>query len=205
MLQNASDSFISLCEFRQASPRSNTLIVQTATKKFMKTVESVILSPATSPVVRERFIDVLAGAAFTFHGPGKEEFQSTWRRVRPLNKPEDGIPFNMDDLMFDPTQGYRSRAVTSPVPPVTDVNAPPSPQSHRPDMRLQDSDQGHGGRERGHLREPSRKADGRLILSEDDTRIFEECEVALYSTRILFEALAYSTPRFFSRNPVIKV
>ena len=203
MLQNASNRFISLCEFRQASPRFNTLIVQTATKKFMKTVESVILSPATSPVVRERFIDVLAGAAFRFHGPGMEEFQSTWRRVRPLNKPEDGIPFDIDDPMFDPMQGYRSRAVSSPLP---HVNAPPSPQVHLPDMRLQDSDQGHGGRQRGHSqRERSRKADGRLILPEDDTQIFEECEVALYNSRILFEALADTTPRFFSRTPVIKV
>ena len=36
-------------------------------------------------------------------------------------------------------------------------------------------------------------------------KLFEECEVALYSSRILNEALAYSTPDFFSRNPVIKV
>ena len=36
-------------------------------------------------------------------------------------------------------------------------------------------------------------------------RLFEECEVALYSCRILNEALAYATPESFRKNPVIKV
>ena len=67
----------------------------------MDTVESVILNPTSSPVVKERFLDVLAGAAFTFHGPCKEGFQSTWERVRPPNKPEEGIPFDMEDPMLN--------------------------------------------------------------------------------------------------------
>ncbi len=67
----------------------------------MDAVESVILTPTSSPVVKERFIDVLAGAAFTFHGPGKDGFQSTCKRVRPPNKPEEGIPFDMEDPMFN--------------------------------------------------------------------------------------------------------
>ena len=189
----------------------NPLIVQTATKKFMETVEFVILSPTTSPVVRERLMDVLAAAAFTFHGPGKEGFQSTWKRVRPPNKPEDGIPFDMEDSMFDPTQGNRSRTLTSPAPQPTYVNTPHSPQVLRPNARRQDSDQGHGGRQqRGHrereLPRPPRQADRRLIPPEEDMRrLFEECEVALYSCRILNEALAYATPESFRKNPVIKV
>ena len=58
-------------------------------------------------------MDVLAGAAFTFHGPGKEGFQSTWKRVRPPNKPEDGIPFDVDDPMFDATDCEHSQLTIS--------------------------------------------------------------------------------------------
>ena len=83
----------------------------------MDGVFSVIIAPTTSPVVRERLVDVLAGAAFTFHGPGKEGFQSTWKRVRPPNTPEEGIPFNMDDPMFDGMPARR---------PDSDVHQPTS-------------------------------------------------------------------------------
>jgi hypothetical protein len=173
----------------------------------METVEYVILSPATSPVVRERLMDVLAAAAFTFHGPGKEGFQSTWRRVRPPNKPEDGIPFDMDDSMFDPTQGNRLRGLTSPVQQAAYVNAPQSPPVHRQNPRRQDSDP---SRQRNHrdreLPKPPRRADRGLIPFEEDMRrLFEECEVAVYNSRILNEALAFGTPESFRRNPVIKV
>lgn len=172
----------------------------------METVESVILSPTTSPVVRERLMDVLAAAAFTFHGPGREGFQSTWKRVRPPNKPEEGIPFDMEDSMFDPTQGHRSRALANPATQVTYVNTPQSPQVHRPSTRRQDSDQGHTGRQHRGLPRPPRNADRGLIPPEEDMRrLFEECEVAVYSSRILNEALVYGTPESFRKNPVIKV
>src|SRR5258708_7623789 len=99
----------------------------------METIESVIISTGTSPVVRERIIDVLAAAAFTFHGPGKEGFQSTWKRVRPPNAPEDGIPFDTQDSMFDPTiSGHRTRT-----PQLTFVSTPNSPPIHRPIPRRQ--------------------------------------------------------------------
>ena len=194
MLQNSSSHVIGPCGFSPAlsPPRFNPLIVQTATKKFMETVEDFILSPTTSPVVRERLIDVLAGAAFTFHVEG---FQSTWKRVRPPNKPEDGIPFDMDDPMFDSTRGDRSRTLTSPQ--VTYVNTPDSPQVqvHPPNTRPQYSDQSR------YQILPS----GLISLEEDMRRLFEEREVAVYNTRILHEALMYTSPESFRRNPVIEV
>ena len=171
----------------------------------METVEYVILSPTSSPVVRERLMDVLAAAAFTFHGPGKEGFQSTWRRVRPPTKPEDGIPFDKDDAMFDPTQGNRSRTLTSPVPQMAYVNTHHSPQVPRPNTVRQDSDQGRAGRQRPHLPKPPKPDRGLIPPEEDIRRLFEECEVALYGTRILNEALAFATPESYRRNPVIKV
>ena len=103
----------------------------------METVETVILTQKTSRVVKERLVDVLAGAAFTFQGPSKEGFQTTWKRVRPPNKPEEGIPFDMGDPMFNPTQ---LRARTSPEPQVTygdpmmNVHTGLSPYVYRPNL-----------------------------------------------------------------------
>lgn len=182
----------------------------------MESVESVIISPVTSPVVRERLIEVLAAAAFTFHGPGQEGFQLTWKRVRPPNKPAGGIPFDMQDAMFDPTMTGRARTFTSPTPQGTYGNTPLSPPVHGPNTRRQDSDQVHGSRLRNRrdrelpqtprTPQPPRRRDREYIPPEEDMRrLFEECEVALYNTHIFNEALAYATPDSFRSNSVIKV
>ena len=167
----------------------------------METVESVIRSQTTSPVVRERLVDVLAAAAFTFR---KEGFQSTWKRVRPPNKPEDGIPFDTQDSMFDPTmQGHRMRTHASPIPQVTYVNAPNSLYVPEMGSTPRDWDQGQRNRHRNHeLPQPPRKV---IPLEEDMRRLFEECSMALSHARILNEALAYATPDSFRNNSVIKV
>lgn len=48
------------------------------------------MAPTTSPVVRERLLDVLASAAYTYgRNPGKEGFAQTWKRVRPSWKAEE--------------------------------------------------------------------------------------------------------------------
>ena len=140
----------------------------------METVESVILAPSTEPVVKDRLRDVLAAAAFTFHGPGKEGFQSTWKCVRPPGKPIGGIPFNMEDSMFNgtsaPDQGGRNG------------NHRDSNLSHPPRWRDQDLT-------------PS---------EEDMQRLFGECDKALRRTRNLKEALANAVPDPLHSNPIIK-
>jgi hypothetical protein len=176
----------------------------------MDTVKSVILSPATPPVVRNRLMDILAAATYRFYGPDKDGFQLTWRQVRPLNKPEDGIPFDMQDSMFDPTQGHRWRALTSPAPRVAHVNAPHSPQVHQPDSKRQDLDHGRKGRQQGRgdheLPKPPHKVDRRFILSDEDMRrLYEERDVAVHNSCILNEALLCSTPETFHSDPFIKV
>ena len=138
----------------------------------METVESVILSPSTEPVVRDRLRDVLAAAAFTFHSPGKEGFRSTWERVRPPDKPEDGIPFDMEDPMF---------------------NRAPAPDQ--------------AGRIQNHrdinLSHPPHRRDQDLVPSEEDMqRLFVECDIAVWRTRILKDALANAAPGSLHSNPI---
>ena len=48
MLRNASEVFFTQCSSR----------------KFLDTLEDVLQNPRTSPVVRERLLEVLAGAAY---------------------------------------------------------------------------------------------------------------------------------------------
>ena len=62
--------------------------VQTASRKFLDNLEEVINAEGTSPVVRERLLDVLASAAYVYgKKPGKEGYMSLWKRVRPTWKP----------------------------------------------------------------------------------------------------------------------
>ncbi len=96
---------------------SNELFVQhSMSRKFLDTLEHLITSSQTSPVVRERILDVLAAAAFAsgssecfllilnvvvsltrprfsekdgHHKNDKEGFRGLWRRVKPADKPDE--------------------------------------------------------------------------------------------------------------------
>ncbi|KAF8515729.1 hypothetical protein BU17DRAFT_93374 [Hysterangium stoloniferum] len=95
---------------------SDVFIAQASSKKFLDTLEEVLLSGSTSPVVRERLMDVLAAAAYAYPGNGKEGYRVLWRKVKPPNKPDEGIPFNVDEVMLNP----------SPVVPTPPVHSPGS-------------------------------------------------------------------------------
>ncbi|KAJ7279137.1 hypothetical protein C8J57DRAFT_1059594, partial [Mycena rebaudengoi] len=71
---------------------------------FLDTLEELIGSPLTSIVVRERIMLVLAAAAYAGGSSASRDndFRRLWRRVRPPNKPEIGIPFATDDAIFNP-------------------------------------------------------------------------------------------------------
>ncbi|KAF7373451.1 Kinase-like protein [Mycena sanguinolenta] len=75
-----------------------TLFYQCTSDGFLDTVEDVLLSPRTSPLVRERLLAVLSAAAFA-SGPLKHMgFHGSWARVRPPDKPDEGEPLGIDTL-----------------------------------------------------------------------------------------------------------
>ncbi|KAJ7724674.1 hypothetical protein B0H14DRAFT_3003639 [Mycena olivaceomarginata] len=81
---------------------SNTFIAQSTSRKFLDTLEDLLTSSRTSPVVRDRAMDVLAAAAYA-SGPKKDAgFRGLWLRVKPDDKPEEGMPFDTEDAMFNP-------------------------------------------------------------------------------------------------------
>lgn len=64
---------------------------QSSSKKFIDSVEDCVHSHETSPVVRERLLLIIAGAAAQY---GKEypAFRALWRRVKNKNDPVDVSP-----------------------------------------------------------------------------------------------------------------
>jgi hypothetical protein len=161
MLRNASDIFLT----------------QISSRKFIDTLEDVLTNSRTSPVVRERLMEVLAAAAFITssrpHPSPKSEpspfslkdrdrdrdgFRSLWMRLKPADKPDVGIPFDTEDAMFSP-----------PIVPT------------RPPIEER----------------PSRKSlhqRGVIPPDEDMKRLFQECKIAKGNATFLSEMLAYTKP-----------
>ncbi|KAG2746000.1 hypothetical protein P692DRAFT_20782715 [Suillus brevipes Sb2] len=161
MLRNASDIFLT----------------QISSRKFIDTLEDVLTSSRTSPVVRERLMEVLAAAAFITssrpHPSPKSEpspfslkdrdrdrdgFRVLWTRLKPADKPDVGIPFDTEDAMFSP-----------PIVPT------------RPPIEER----------------PSRKSlhqRGVIPPDEDMKRLFQECKIAKGNATFLSEMLAYTKP-----------
>ncbi|KAH9964352.1 hypothetical protein BGW80DRAFT_1462872 [Lactifluus volemus] len=83
---------------------SELFVYQCMKSKFMDTLEDVITSQRTSPIVRERLLDVLAAAAYASAPSSKNEsrFRVLWRKVKPPGKPDEGVPFDYDNDIFNP-------------------------------------------------------------------------------------------------------
>jgi len=76
MLLNSSELFVSQC----------------AKREFLDTLENVLTSQHTSPVVCGRLLDVLAGAAYASARTSYKNvsgFSMLWKEVKPAGKPDD--------------------------------------------------------------------------------------------------------------------
>ncbi|KAI6030297.1 hypothetical protein EDC04DRAFT_87826 [Pisolithus marmoratus] len=178
MLRNASDIFLA----------------QISQRKFIETLEDVLTSSRTSPVVRERLMEVLAAAAYISSRPqsagkdkekDKEGFRGLWCRLKPADKPDCGVPFDTDDVMFSPpvsslrrpssqysleTPTFAQQTFSIGIPPIPpSVDKSPQPQ----------------GRQRHR---------GIIPLEEDIQRLFQECKIARGNASVLSDALAFAKP-----------
>lgn len=193
MLQNSSDVFILHC----------------ASRKFLDNLEEVINADTTSPVVRERLLDVLASAAYEFgKKPGKEGFATTWRRVRPSWKPPEGVPFETVEGLFDSAFPRRTAAVQPPTERRDDRDRTKR-ERDRDKMLLQqqmqlDAIQNRGYRNHATPPVPSRKDRGIISPEEDIRRLFEECKVAKENANVLSSALSSVDRTTFATNPVVQ-
>ncbi|KAG9311025.1 hypothetical protein JVU11DRAFT_8922 [Chiua virens] len=176
MLRNASDVFIQ----------------QISQRKFIDILEDVLTSPRTSPVVRERLMEVLAAAAYiTSSRPqslnkekDKDGFRALWCRLKPVDKPETGVPFDTDDAMFSPPVVSLPRpssqySLETPIFAQTDDLDPTPPPSEHPQPQ---------GRRRNQQRQ-------RVVPPEEDMRrLFQECNIARGNADLLTQTLAFAKP-----------
>ncbi|TDL14857.1 hypothetical protein BD410DRAFT_796884 [Rickenella mellea] len=173
MLQNSSEIFIA----------------QTASRKFLDTLEDVISSPRTSPVVRERLLDILAAAAYASSPKdSKDGFRALWRKLKQEGKPDEGYPFDKDDTMLNPT--------TAPHAAITDTHADDvegqvAPRTPPPVTQL-------------HARLKQSTRNQIVPLEEDIKRLFEECKIGKGNASLLNQALAFARPEDLLEKVVIK-
>jgi hypothetical protein len=72
---------------------SATFVTQSTSRKFLDTVGDLVSSGHTSPVVKERLLEVLAAASYAsstaeHDGAGHEGFRNLWKKVKPMNGPD---------------------------------------------------------------------------------------------------------------------
>ncbi|KAJ7656695.1 hypothetical protein B0H17DRAFT_359049 [Mycena rosella] len=158
MLRNSSDTV--------------TFISQSTSRKFLDTLEDLLTSSGTSPVVRERVMDVLAAAAYA--SGTNAGFRGLWRRVKPQDKPEEGVPFDAEDAMFNPPLGGGR-------------------------VSAYDYDTSSGKKSDKLYRDHEH---GIIPPEEDMRRLFQECKIGVGNATLLSQALAIATPEDL-RNTVI--
>lgn len=100
---------------------SDVFLTQMESRKFIDVLADVISGPKTSPVVRDRLLEVLAGAVFIIgsrtsplpapellpfslkdRNRDRDGLRALWSSLKPVDKPDVGIPFNTEDAMFSP-------------------------------------------------------------------------------------------------------
>ncbi|TFK69806.1 hypothetical protein BDN72DRAFT_767546 [Pluteus cervinus] len=171
MLRNSSELFIS----------------QSTTRKFLDTIADLLTSQKTSPVVRERLMNVVAAAAYASgNGNSKDGFRGLWRKVKPADKPDDGVPFDTEDAMFSPSvtsrvSQYDSESVITYPPAVPGDPVPGTPPGHKSPTR------------------------NRIIPPDEDIRrLFQECKIGRGNASLLSQALAMSRPEDLRKKDIVK-
>ncbi|CAE6477246.1 unnamed protein product, partial [Rhizoctonia solani] len=90
-------------------------IAHTANRKFLGRIEEVILSPTTSPVVRDRLIEVIGGLVYLLKDSKHfKPYQSTWKKLRlqlKLNCPREGFEVPPDDIILNPAPHRRLSSI----------------------------------------------------------------------------------------------
>ncbi|KAH7924445.1 hypothetical protein BV22DRAFT_1013288 [Leucogyrophana mollusca] len=173
---------------------SEVFLAQISSRKFIDALEEVLTSSRTSPVVRERLMEVLAAAAFICSSSplggkdrDKEGFRALWCKLKPADKPDGGIPFDTEDAMFSPpivrpTSQYSIDTPTVPGQPYPRDQPSPLPASlERTPTNI-------------HRRRSPRSRHRVIPLDEDIRRLFQECKIARGNAGLLSEALVFTNP-----------
>ncbi|KAK6996818.1 kinase-like domain-containing protein [Favolaschia claudopus] len=109
---------------------SAAFIFQSTAVDFLETIEELISSNTTSPVVRNRVISVLGDAVLS--NPAHGAFRRLWMTVKPPGAPDQGATYNAHDAILRPTIYHRPPVL----PTILDRVNPPISQPRFPDNRF---------------------------------------------------------------------
>ncbi|KAK7032682.1 kinase-like protein [Favolaschia claudopus] len=109
---------------------SAAFIFQSTAVDFLETIEELISSNTTSPVVRNRVISVLGDAVLS--NPAHGAFRRLWMTVKPPGAPDQGATYNAHDAILRPTIYHRPPVL----PTILDRVNPPTSQPRFPDNRF---------------------------------------------------------------------
>lgn len=172
MLRNSSHLFIDQCR----------------SKRFLNTVEDVLYSGRTTPVVRDRILEVLGAAAYADQPMPISAFRKLWQRVKPTGKPDEGVPFDDEEFFNTSVPTLHSQFK----PPIhVKVGLGPRQQEQK--------------EERVDAPSPP-KLDvtrNRIITQEEDIhRLFQECKIGQGNASLLLQALA--TPSTHQSDDIVE-
>ncbi|KAJ7938198.1 hypothetical protein B0H13DRAFT_2648652 [Mycena leptocephala] len=159
------------------------------------------------PVVRERVMDVLAAAAYASGSKKDTGFRGLWRRVKPRDKPEEGMPFDTEDAMFNPplmsgrnsTYDYDTNSANAPVAPIVtyhDATLSPPPRKRKTNDNSQSGE--------NHKPHRSHRRPDIIPPDEDMRRLFQECKIGVGNATLLSQALAMATPEQLGDNVIVE-
>ncbi|KIM82175.1 hypothetical protein PILCRDRAFT_470719 [Piloderma croceum F 1598] len=179
---------------------SKTLLEQIMSHKFLDALEDVLTSPRTPTIVKERLMEVLGAVTYACGNDIHDARTATggfcelWCRLKSPDDPEEGIPFDMDDEILNPS----TPRATSPDSEDLDNDDQPSPILERRRSIPQ--------RQRS-FRIPQRQGSVRSRNSsstsdEEMRRIFQECKIGQGNANLLLEGqlLRFSTTHCCSHS-----
>ncbi|KAJ3727765.1 hypothetical protein C8R42DRAFT_347411 [Lentinula raphanica] len=140
-------------------------------------------------------------------------FRGLWKKVKPADKPDEGVPFDTDDAMFNPPAFSASgrgsyHEVTPPSAAVQHDSTNEGRhkdrehREHRERDKDRDRDREHRHKDREHK---EKKSKNRIIpLEEDIRRLFQECTIGLANASLLNQALGHAKVEELKKGEVIK-
>ncbi|KAF6750828.1 hypothetical protein DFP72DRAFT_909441 [Ephemerocybe angulata] len=175
-------------------------VVQSRSRKFMDTIEELLTNNKTNPVVKERLLDVVGAAAYaTRHHTRPDGFAALWRRVRPPGKPDEGVPFDTEDAMFNPAPALSSRLSQFEVP----YSAQPSPALSQQHDQQQPASRTPPPPVNPPRRRKSPTRNRIIPVEEDIRRLLQECKIGHGNASLLSNALLACRPEEVKTSEII--
>ncbi|KAJ7596243.1 hypothetical protein C8J56DRAFT_924539 [Mycena floridula] len=78
------------------------IVIHSVTREFLDTIEALLTSPETRPVLRERLMKILSAISYEIRNDTQYgvKFRELWLKVKPAQEADEGAPCDIDDVIF---------------------------------------------------------------------------------------------------------